>query len=126
MRKAAVSLRTNTGSIILYQGVIRRVPLLRFLFGMKAREKRTLQVSHWWETAKQRTQAFLSLRDGEQDESGHRWPEHPEKAGQIGGELVVEICLIPLQRLIRICTQNQGCPRPCLNKRAIWRVARSP
>jgi peptidoglycan/LPS O-acetylase OafA/YrhL len=30
----------------LYQGVIVRVPLLRFLFGMKAREKRTLQVSH--------------------------------------------------------------------------------
>ena len=30
----------------LYQGVIRRLPLLRFVFGMKAREKRTLQVSH--------------------------------------------------------------------------------
>jgi peptidoglycan/LPS O-acetylase OafA/YrhL len=29
----------------LYQG-IGRVPFLRFLFGMKAREKRTLQVSH--------------------------------------------------------------------------------
>ena len=30
----------------LYQGVIRRLLLLRFVFGMKAREKRTLQVSH--------------------------------------------------------------------------------
>ena len=29
----------------LYQGVIRRLPPLRFLFGMEAREKRTLQVS---------------------------------------------------------------------------------
>jgi glucan biosynthesis protein C len=29
----------------LYQGVIVRVPFLRFLFGMKAREKRTLQVA---------------------------------------------------------------------------------
>jgi len=29
----------------LYEGVIRRLPPLRFLFGMKAREKRTLQVS---------------------------------------------------------------------------------
>jgi ABC-type nitrate/sulfonate/bicarbonate transport system permease component len=29
----------------LYQGVIRRLPTLRFLFGMEAREKRALQVS---------------------------------------------------------------------------------
>ncbi len=30
----------------LYQGVIRCLPLLRFVFGMKAKGKRTLQVSH--------------------------------------------------------------------------------
>ncbi len=32
--------------VLGHEGVIRRLPPLRFLFGMKAREKRTLQVPH--------------------------------------------------------------------------------